>query len=214
MRSLGGIITLRLCPHLAKNHEPTIGLSESQKDGMILTGKEIVRQVECGSIIIDPFEESNVNPNSYNYRLGDKYVLLPELEDANITAEQEADLRSIPRDGLLLEPGHVYLSSTYETIGSSKFVTSLIGRSSVGRLGLFLQISADLGNLGPAHKWTLELTCVQPILVYPHMSVGQVSFWIPEGDITEYEGLYTDFDVPQPAIQGLLYDKNVIRRRR
>ena len=163
---------------------------------MILSGKEIIKQVKLGNIFIDPFIEKDVNPNSYNYRLGEQYVpvsAVPILED-NFGTDI---LRTIPEDGLLLQPGKVYLSHTHEKMGSNKFVTELIGRSSIGRLGLFLQLHADLGNLGPAHKWTLELTCVQPIIVYPKMKIGQVSFWIPEGFIFEYEGKYTDYNQSQ-----------------
>jgi dCTP deaminase len=170
---------------------------------MILTGKEIVKQVKNGNIVIAPFDAGNINPNSYNYRLGDYYTQVPELLSLGETRE-DVDLKTIPEEGLQLEPGIVYLCSTYETIGSSKYVTLLIGRSSVARLGLFLQISADLGNLGPAHKWTLELTCVQPIIVYPRMKIGQVSFWVPCGIIKEYSGNYTNFNIPKHSIYDLL----------
>lgn len=163
---------------------------------MILTGNEISKQVRMGNIVIDPFNERNVNPNSYNYRLGNYYTIVPETSN-KLTELRDHSKIDIPNTGLMLIPKKVYLGTTYEVIGSTKYVVSLIGRSSLGRLGLFLQLSADLGNLGPAHKWTLELTCVQPIIVYPLMKIGQVSFWIPEGEIKEYQGSYTDFDVPK-----------------
>jgi len=170
---------------------------------MILTGSEIRKQVENGTIVIDPFDENQINPNSYNYRLGDHFSQVPELLSLG-HKDQETNLQEIPEDGLQLEPGIIYLANTHEIIGSSRYVTLLIGRSSVARLGLFLQISADLGNLGPAHKWTLELTCVQPIIVYPRMKIGQVSFWVPTGDIEEYSGVYTQYDVPKHSIYDLL----------
>ena len=72
-------------------------------------------------------------------------------------------------------------------------MTSLIGRSSVGRLGLFLQITADLGQLGAKHSWTLELKVVQPLIVYPMMKIGQVSFWVPEGEFSDYDGKYAKY---------------------
>src|SRR5258708_14628983 len=140
---------------------------------MILTGNEIRKQVEKGTIVIDPFEEEQINPNSYNYRLGDHYSQVPELLSLG-HRDQDETFQAIPKDGLQLEPGIIYLATTHEIIGSSKYVTLLIGRSSVARLGLFLQISADMGNLGPAHKWTLELTCGQPSIVYARTSIGQV----------------------------------------
>jgi len=174
---------------------------------MILTGNEIRKQVKNGTIVIDPFTEDQLNPNSYNYRLGDQFSQVPELLSLG-QKDHETILQDIPADGLQLEPGFIYLGNTYEVIGSSEYVTLLIGRSSVARLGLFLQISADLGNLGPAHKWTLELTCVQPVIVYPRMKIGQVSFWVPTGDIEEYSGSYAQYDVPTHSIYDLLLRKN------
>lgn len=167
---------------------------------MILSGKEIAHRVDIGDITIDPFDHECINPNSYNYKLGDTFCIVPNESSSGKSIGQTGEIQVISSQGLLLIPGNVYLASTYESIGSNKFVTSLIGRSSVGRLGLFLQISADLGNLGPAHKWTLELTCVQPIIVYPRMKIGQVSFWVPSGAILEYTGPYTDYDTPQQCI--------------
>ncbi|WHX50773.1 hypothetical protein QNH46_09050 [Paenibacillus woosongensis] len=171
---------------------------------MILTGKEIEKQVSHKNIIIEPFDPSCINPNSYNYKLGDQIIELSR-DVSLLNAMSQDDYQEIPKEGFLLKPGQVYLASTHEIIGSNKFVTSLIGRSSVGRLGLYLQISADLGNLGPAHKWTLELVCVQPIKVYPRMKVGQVSFWKPYGDINEYNGQYTSYHKPQICLFDSLH---------
>lgn len=155
---------------------------------MILSGKEIINRVSDGSIIISPFDKDCVNPNSYNYKLGNKLI---ELDPTISLGEKHIEKNSIEitESGYMLKPGKVYLGSTFEIIGSEHYVTSLIGRSSVGRLGLYLQISADLGNLGPAHRWTLEMVCVQPIIVYPEMKIGQVSFWLPKGKIEIYKGI-------------------------
>lgn len=166
---------------------------------MILTGNEIVRLVRKRKIIISPFNEKRVNPNSYNYSLGKFYRTVDYDENGNCLP---SELKKIPQTGLTLYPGKVYLASTEEQIGSSSYVVSLIGRSSVGRLGLFVQYSADLGNLGSAHCWTLELKCVQPIIVYPGMIMGQVSFWKTKGKRKIYSGLYTHFDTPE----GKQYD--------
>lgn len=147
---------------------------------MILTGSKIIEEVRNGSICLDPFEESLVNPNSYNYRLGKELVEISyNIEDVKIPPTQNKLI--IPEEGYVLQPKKLYLGVTYETIGSPKYVPSLIGRSSLGRLGLFLQITADLGHIGTCHNWTLELTVVQPLRVYPKMRIGQVSFWVTEG---------------------------------
>lgn len=166
---------------------------------MILTGREIARQAKLGNITVEPFNEENVNSNSYNYRIGDSYSIVDESQSVG-NDYNDIEIYAIPKSGLLLQPNTVYLSHTYETIGSNKFVPILIGRSSLGRMGLFLELSADLGNLGPAHKWTLELTCVQPIIIYPYMKIGQVCFWVPKGAITEYKGQYTNYNIPKHNI--------------
>lgn len=147
---------------------------------MILTGSEIELEVKKGNITLKPFRKRLLNPNSYNYRLGDQLLV---VQDRVIDVRKPSKTRSItiPREGYVLKPGVLYLGYTLEAIGSSAFVPSLIGRSSLGRLGLFLQITADLGHLGTNHKWTLELTVVQPLRIYPGMRIGQVSFWKPLG---------------------------------
>lgn len=157
---------------------------------MILTKSEIVKQVTQGHIVIDPFDAKLVNPNSYNYHLGETLIELDDLVIDPATSTSGTTLR-LDDTGFVLVPGRVYLGSTQERIGSDRFVTSLIGRSSVGRLGLFVQITADLGNLGAKHQWTLELTVVQPLRIYPGMHIGQVSFWETEGSRSQlYAGKY------------------------
>lgn len=172
---------------------------------MILTGTEIGKMVKGGAITLEPFDSSLMNPNSYNYRLGDTLL---EITDDVIDTKKSYTTKEIkiPDSGYILQPGKIYLGVTVERIGSTKFVPSLIGRSSLGRLGLFLQITADLGHIGTSHHWTLELKCVQPLKVYSHMRIGQVSFWKPEGLelLTEsYEkigGNYANYSLPQPTI--------------
>lgn len=157
---------------------------------MILTGSEIEKQVSLGKIHISPFLKSHVNPNSYNYRLSPSLL---EIVDPIIDPVEMSQLREIeiPEEGYLLHPKRLYLGCTIEEIGSSEYVPTLMGRSSLGRLGLFLQITADLGQLGTCHSWTLELKVVQPLVIYPRMVIGQVSFWKVDGNIESlYSGKY------------------------
>jgi dCTP deaminase len=167
---------------------------------MILTGDEIRVELQRGTITLDPFDPDQLNPNSYNYRLASALTIctdpvLDPRQSGRWTTVQ------IPDEGLVLEPGRLYLGSTVERIGSSRYVTSLIGRSSLGRLGMFLQTSADLGNLGATHCWTLEIKVVQRLRVYADMLAGQVSFWKPRGRVSLYAGLYDTFDCATPPQQ-------------
>lgn len=164
---------------------------------MILTCSEIEKQVGKGNININPFDKQQLNPNSYNYRLD--YTLL-EI-DSPIDSKQPCRYNTIYLDsnGYILQPNKLYLANTYEMIGSKKFVTQLIGRSSIGRLGLFLQITAPLGHIGTNHKWTLELKVVQPLKVFPLMKIGQVTFWKTKGKkASNYSyGEYKQYQLPQ-----------------
>ncbi|MEO3972408.1 deoxycytidine deaminase [Streptomyces sp. CAU 1734] len=165
---------------------------------MILTGSAIQRAVGDGEICIDPFEPSMTNPNSHNYRLSPTLRVIAD-EVANPRSAPELEEIHIPEDsGHVIHPGRVYLGTTVERIGSDHYVPSLIGRSSLGRLGMFLQISADLGQLGAVHQWTLEIVATQSIRIYAGMIVGQVSFWRPSGGRIPYRGHYGTRSDPAP----------------
>ena len=152
---------------------------------MILTGSQIRKEVEKQRITIYPFNIDQVNPNSYNYRLGN--MLIDVEKDKEIL---------LPQEGFVIRPHTPYLSSTKESLGSDTYAMSLIGRSSMGRLGLFLQISADLGHTGSSHCWTLEIVATKPIRLYPNMQIGQISFWKNKGSTTEYTKGYSLHDKP------------------
>ena len=165
---------------------------------MILSGLKIKEEVLNKNIDIEPYCDELLNPNSYNYRLAD---VIYEIKDDIIDPAKKTNIKKIkiPKEGYILKPNKLYLGSTYEKIGSSKYVTQLIGRSSVGRLGLFLQVTAPLGHVGCNHCWTLELRVVQPLKVYPKMRIGQVSFWVIDGDTTlNYnDGKYNKYLIPE-----------------
>ena len=174
---------------------------------MILTGSKIEEEVGLCNIVLKPFKKSLLNPNSYNYRLGN---FLLEILDNPIDTKKPYKTKKIviPKKGYKIKPGKVYLGVTHEKIGSHKYVPSLIGRSSLGRLGLFLQITADLGHLGTNHHWTLELKCVQPLIVYPLMRIGQLSFWKTDGlelltnNYKKILNNYSRYSEPQPTIMS------------
>ncbi|MEU4499547.1 dCTP deaminase [Streptomyces sp. NBC_00210] len=156
---------------------------------MILTGAEISRQVDKGRITIDPFDERQLNPNSYNFRLGDVLkVYTNEVLDPRVP-QPTRDIR-IPPAGIALGPDRIHLGHTMEVLGSEHYVPIVKGRSSSARLGIFVHVTADLIDIGSTGQVTLQLFAVQPVLVYPGMLIGQVTFWVPEGPIRLYEGKY------------------------
>lgn len=165
---------------------------------MILTGPEIYHQVQKGCISIDPFEKIFLNSNSYTCHLGN---IIKEAPQGIIDPKERKSWaeETIPEEGRFLEPSHLYLGHTLETLGSRSFIISLTGHPPISNLGLYLQVSADLAQLGPAHCWTLEIMVIQPLRIYGGMAIGQVSFWLPEGEKFFYEGLYAKVSTPFEA---------------
>ncbi len=167
---------------------------------MILTGSKIAEEVERKDIIIRPFSRTQVNPNSYNYRLGQKMKVFLKFDGTRALFREI----KISEKGYVLRPGKMYLGVTKEMIGSRKYAMSLIGRSSMGRYGLFLQASANLGHTASEHRWTLEMFAARPIRIYAGMVIGQVSFWKNYGTVKEYKGRYGFLNHPQESFAPIL----------
>ena len=142
---------------------------------MILSGKEIKKQVKEGSIAIDPFTDEQINPNSYNLRLHPD-LLVYDNDILDMREKNSASPLVIPEDGLLLVPHKLYLGRTVERTSTDKYVPMLEGRSSVGRLGLFIHITAGFGDIGFDGFWTLEIFCVQPIRIYSGLEICQIFY--------------------------------------
>lgn len=155
----------------------------------MLGGKEIDRLVRSGEIVIDPYEPSNINPNSYNVGL-DGYLLVYRDDYLDPRIENRTCRIDIPDCGLRLKPGVLYLGSTIERTYTPRHIPRIDGRSSIGRLGLSVHITAGFGDVGFNGKWTLEITCVEPVVVYPGMRIAQISFSPVIGEFDPYAGRY------------------------
>lgn len=165
---------------------------------MILTGTSIQQCVSAGDITIEPFNCNNLNPNSYNFSLGDYvYVYKNRMLDPRI--KQDTVKIDIPDEGLILQPDTLYLGYTCEKMGSEKYVPIINGRSSTGRLGLFVHITANLIDIGSINHWTLQMHAVQPVKIYKGMLIGQVTFWKPYGEIILYKGKYKNSTGPMAS---------------
>jgi dCTP deaminase len=165
---------------------------------VILTGPAIQAEVEAGRIQIDPFDPRCLNPNSYDFRLSDSLLV---YANTVLDSARENPVTEIPIDtiGVVLDPSRVYLSSTVEVMGSDHYVPIIRGKSSTARLGLFINITADLIDIGSHNRWTLQLHCVQPVRIYPGMLIGQVTFWVPQGEIRLYDGKYQGSMTARPS---------------
>ncbi|MCI9414551.1 MAG: dCTP deaminase [Clostridiales bacterium] len=165
---------------------------------MILSGKEIKRRIGR-EIIIEPFDESRLNPNSYNLTLHNE-LLVYEDPVLDMKRKNGTRLLSIPEEGLLLEPHRLYLGRTCEYTKTEGFVPMLEGRSSTGRLGLFIHVTAGFGDVGFAGCWTLEIFCVQPVMIYPHVEICQIYYHDIQGDYEPYaSGKYQGNREIQPS---------------
>ncbi len=168
---------------------------------MLLSGKEIERRLGK-DIFIEPFDQSKLNPNSYNLRLGSKLLV---YEDDILDMKKPPTVREIliPEEGLVLQPGRLYLGQTMErTKTVNGLVPMLEGRSSIGRLGLYIHVTAGFGDVGFDGFWTLELSCIQPIRIYAGVDIGQIYYHTLLGDYVEYgkNGKYFANQGVQPSM--------------
>jgi len=152
---------------------------------MILSGLEIKRQVERGNIKIDDFDTKRLGPNSYNLRLHNE-LLIYEDDVLDMKKPTKTRLLKIPPEGFVLEPGRLYLGRTIERTQTNTFVPMLEGRSSVGRLGIFIHVTAGFGDVGFDGFWTLEIQCIHPVRIYAGVDIAQIYYHTLEGEKTLY----------------------------
>lgn len=151
---------------------------------MILSGLEIKKRLHK-TIEIDPFDERRLNPNSYNLTLHDE-LLVYQSDTLDMKKKNEVTHIHIPEEGLLLQPGRLYLGSTNEYTAADDCVPMLEGRSSIGRLGLYVHVTAGFGDVGFHGCWTLEISCVQPIRIYANVEICQIYFHTISRDYQPY----------------------------
>tara|TARA_Y100000992_G_scaffold259412_1_gene193947 strand:+ start:126 stop:653 length:528 start_codon:yes stop_codon:yes gene_type:complete len=151
---------------------------------MILSGKEIESRIDK-DIIIEPFDKKRINPNSYNLSLHNELLI---YKDSTLDMKKDNEVKKliIPSDGLVLETNRLYLGRTVEYTETKNLVPMLEGRSSIGRLGLFVHVTAGFGDVGFKGFWTLEIFCIQPVKIYPSVEICQVYYHTIEGEIKNY----------------------------
>lgn len=187
----------------------------------MLSGSEIIKCVKDGRIEIDPFDKDRVNPNSYNLRIGNHIqvyknffvknsrnelifkdnsnsllnpfggFLLVSSEALDPKKENEVYQLTIPEGGFVLYPNILYLASTIERTFTKEYVPCISGRSSYARLGLEVHQTAGFGDVGVDLNWTLELSVIHPLRIYPNTEICQVYFEEITGDKDiQYSGKY------------------------
>jgi len=167
----------------------------------ILSGSAIRSAVDRGDIVIDPFDAKRVNPASVDLTLGTKirtYRAAAWTDVLDCKVNNPTDLAEMDheRGTFVLLPGHLYLMHTAERVRTDKYVPVLDGKSSLGRLGVQVHMTAGYGDPGFDGQYTLEVTAVYQTRVYAGMRFCQMRFhtiWraIDEFVPTLYNGNYT-----------------------
>ncbi|MFK0074663.1 dCTP deaminase [Arthrobacter woluwensis] len=165
---------------------------------MILTGPAIAQEVAEGAIQIEPFRPGQVNPNSYDLRLAPQLLVYGDRE-LDVAKENPVQSITIGPEGFVLQPDRIYLGGSVEHVGSDRYVPIVRAKSSIARLGLFVHVTADLIDIGSHGPTTFQLHSVHPLRIYPNMRIAQVTYWVPRGEITLYEGKYRDTRAPMAS---------------
>ena len=151
---------------------------------MILSKSKIQQLIEKGQIVIHPFRQDCLNPNSYDVHLGE-YIGVYVDHELDAKKHNKIQIKKIPLEGIWLMPGELYLGVTEEYTETHFTVPHLDGKSSVGRLGIDIHCTAGKGDVGFRGKWTLEIKVVKPVRVYKYMPIGQLTYYEISGDISQ-----------------------------
>ncbi len=151
---------------------------------MVLSDHSIKEELAQGRIVVDPLDKSAIQPSSIDLRLGFDFRVFeysthryidPLAKGVDYTKHCSID----SGDAFVLHPGEFALGTTFERVAlPDNVVGRLEGKSTLGRLGLMIHSTAGYVDPGWNGYLTLELANVAnlPILLYPGMRIGQISF--------------------------------------
>ena len=173
---------------------------------MVLSDRDIRRQIAQGRIVIDPYDDDAVQPASVDLRLGTPLLVEETAKLALIDPRQQSDMqwRKVELDESVpypLQPGEFALGITAENIEiPDDIVGRLDGKSSLGRLGLVVHSTAGFVDPGWRGKLTLELSNLSsiPINLYLGMKSSQLSFvWLSSPAERPYGSSRVEQQVPR-----------------
>jgi len=160
---------------------------------MILSDKTIIKMLKEKTLFIEPLEEGQIQPASVDIRLGNTFSVVEDTSDGIITMQNEIKYKTIVTDKYLLLPGQFVLATTLEYFAMPDDLTAFVeGRSSLGRLGLFIQ-NAGWVDPGFEGEITLELFNANrcAIELQSGRRVGQLVFAkMDENALNPYRGKY------------------------
>lgn len=161
----------------------------------VLTGKEIMKEVINGKILIAPFDKNNISCDSYNYRLANRLI---RIKNSILDLKWKDTYEEIilQNKGTILYPNECYLGKTLEKIGSNEYVGLITGRSSIGRKFITNHMTSNIIEQGFFGNITLEITVQKPTIIYPDLLFGQIMWLTVVGEAKYYEGEYQNQDEP------------------
>ena len=149
---------------------------------MILSDKKILEGIKKGDIVISPFDKKNMGSNSYDVHLS-KYLAQYVDKVLDVKKHNKVKHFEIPKSGIVLRPGQLYLGSTLEYTETHKHVPFLEGKSSTGRLGIDIHATAGKGDVGFCGHWTMEISSSKPVRIYAGMPIAQLIYYKVEGTV-------------------------------
>lgn len=160
---------------------------------MVLSDGEIGRLISRQILSIEPLEERQIQPASVDIRLGNTFCILEDTSDGVIRLSDDIQYKTIVTDRYLLLPGQFVLATTVEYFKLPHNLTAFVeGRSSLGRLGLFIQ-NAGWVDPGFEGEITLELFNANrcAIELQAGHRIGQLVFAkMDQNALHPYEGKY------------------------
>jgi dCTP deaminase len=150
---------------------------------MVLSDIGIRKAIKSKEIVIDPFEEENLQPASYDLHLGRMLLLFDRGNNSLIDIQKPMENLMVEHemedDGYILHPKEFILANINEITGvNDEHVGFLHGKSSLARIGLLIHATAGLLDPGNELRLTLEMYNLSPlpIKLYPDMKIGQITF--------------------------------------
>ncbi|OGZ17355.1 MAG: dCTP deaminase [Candidatus Nealsonbacteria bacterium RBG_13_36_15] len=155
---------------------------------MILSDRDIKKYIREGKIKIipEPNFEKQLGPCSLDLKLGKTFKKFKRSEipfidlKTNIPIEKiMSEIKLVPGKPLIMQPGDFIIANTEESFEIPPDLAARIdGRSSLGRLGIVIHITAARFDPGWKGKAVLELGNLgtMPVALYPGMRICAITF--------------------------------------
>lgn len=160
---------------------------------MIISDQTLRDLINEGTIVCAPIDEKSIQPASIDCRLGNHFLVLEENQMDIINLDDEIKYREITSDTITIPPKSFLLATTQEYLEIPDNIVAFVeGRSSIGRIGLFIQ-NAGLIDPGFKGRITLELYNASslPIKLQAGKRMCQIVFsYLDKAAAKPYNGKY------------------------